>query len=164
MITREYFIIQKTTNGAVVKTRRIEIAMAEMSMQNNPTATVLTVVDTPVKVAGTSVNGISTSDFVLTNGRITYIGKGKRTFMVSSAIASERVGGSGQVAYTFSIAVNGVVLAKSSISRSLGVPEGAIPLQCLVELDENDYVENFVETSSVGLENVRILDLNTIIK
>lgn len=135
--------------------------ISQYYMNGNATTTVISAINTPVKVLGTTTNGPITQKFVNTDNRATYVGSLTRLFKVTSTLSAES-GNNNQVGVY--IAKNGTVLDESEVYGTTG-GNGRyenIVVQTLVELQTNDYIEIYVENST-GVNNILVTDLNTII-
>lgn len=129
-------------------------------MQANATATVIAATGTPVKVAGTTTEGPSTVKFSHTDNRLTYTGALVRRFRVT-AICSFSSGANNQVG-TY-VAKNGTVIDDSetyATANTSGRLENVV-VQTIVDLEENDYVEIFVEnntsTTNITVEAMSVI-------
>lgn len=138
----------------------IQDRYAEIYMVNNSTATTISTINTPVKVDGTTTNGLASSHFTLTSGRITYTGTETLTFIITSTLGVVNQGSGGNISFTFYIAKNGSVEAKSA-SKSSFQPsrEASITTQAIIQLATNDYIEVFAENND-GTDNVLIEYMN----
>jgi len=118
--------------------------------------TTITTAGVFVKVAGT-ITGVTTSaDFTIVgNNRFLYTGKEKRRFKVDVVCSVTSVGNNQTVRARF--AINGVTTAPSEQQQvGVGTRVGNIPLSCMPELEENDYIEfwiaNVNETSNLTVD------------
>ena len=115
----------------------------------------------PIKILGTTV---SNNFFRASNGaadnRIQYLGSKKRFFTVN-ATASFQATNSNNTIYVFYIAKNGTVInrSKTYIYTTNSSDIFAVPLQTVVELSPNDYVEVYVERYS-GTSNMLTVSLS----
>ena len=132
------------------------------TMNGNVTATVVSVITTPYKILGTTVDSSFSQRFSHTNNKSTYIGAITRLFKIES-IASLTTGNN-QLIYIF-IAKNGVVInnsqAKETTSSGSGRSEN-VSSQTIVELSTNDYIEVFV-ANYTATTNITVTDLSVII-
>lgn len=130
----------------------------EAHFQGNVTATSIGVVDTPVKVVGTTSAG-DTNLFTHTTGRLTYNGILTKEFMVVTSMSLTSAAANKK--YTVYIAKNGTVLTKTGISRHVATTTdvGAASISGLVSLAENDYIEIFIENNT-DTTNPTVEDLN----
>lgn len=133
------------------------LAFGEVFMQDNLTNTVISVINTPVKVLGATMAG-NLADFEHSDNRITYRGDETKVFHFVAAMSASRVGG-GSEDYTFYFAVNDIVQNKTHIRRTLTSSGGSISLTGLLSLDTNDYVELWVENNS-GTGDALVEDIN----
>lgn len=133
---------------------------AEAYMNDNVTVTVITTINTPVKVLGTTTAG-DLADFTHTSNRLTYTGTTTKKFMVEAIASINPASGLG-IDYSTYIAVNGVIKA-SSKNRAFSSAGSQIPINsaCLCELATNDYVEVWIENND-NTVNVTMTQLNMI--
>ena len=116
---------------------------------------------TPTKVLGATT---STRMYRASNGgvdnRITYLGNKKRIFSVSAFGSFQPTNGVNTI-YIFYIAKNGVVInqSKTYAFSTNNIDIRSFPLQAIVELNPNDYVEVFVQQYS-GSSNILSVSLN----
>lgn len=141
-------------NDAIRDTNRIAL----ITLNGNATATVLSVLDLPVLVAGVWVEqNISgyTSDV---NGRLTYTNEKPRDTGVAATFTAQKATGGGVDDYTFLLFVNGIgelpSVAKGSLS-STAVSQ--ITVNWNVELVEGDFLEIFV-AGNTSTDDVLIVD------
>ena len=130
----------------------------EVHMQNNATNTVIAAANTPVKVAGVTSNGDSSSDITLGSNIITYTGAETKTFSIEAAANLLRIGFGGNDG-TLYIARNGAVVLKSAIQLTMNGQERPAPIQCFLDLAQNDFVEVWVENNTNG-NDVRVEHMN----
>lgn len=131
-------------------------------MRENATVTTISAVDTPVKVAGTTTGNAINQKFTHSDNRLTYTGALTRDIQVS-AVASF-TGGNNKLIGLY-IAKNGVAVGDSEMYATTdgsGKAE-SITVQTVVECEENDYIEIWVENSSDS-SNVTVGFLNVIAK
>ena len=133
----------------------------EVHMQANGTATIITAVNTPVKIAGTTTNGLASADITLGTNSITYTGTPTRRVKIQASISSHKLGG-GTQDFTYYVSINGSVVVKSGIQMQQNTQERACVAQCIVDINTNDFVEAWVENNS-GTNNVNIEFLNIIL-
>tara|TARA_R110000850_G_scaffold277113_1_gene422909 strand:- start:66344 stop:67750 length:1407 start_codon:yes stop_codon:yes gene_type:complete len=116
---------------------------------------------TPIKVVGvTSSNNMNRASNGGTNNRIQYLGNKKRYFTVNAVGSFQATNGS-NTTYVFYIAKNGVVInqSKSYAFSTNSIDIRTFPIQCIVELNPNDYVEVFARQLS-GTSNMLTVSLN----
>lgn len=129
------------------------------TMTNNATATVISAINTPVKVAGITVNSTETTGFTHANNRLTYEGAFTRDFKVSS-IMTFSSGNNNQIGMY--ITKNGVVIGESETYATAGLAgrfENAT-VQTVVAMDEGDYLEVWIENAT-AVTNVTVEFLST---
>ena len=131
-------------------------------MTNNATTTTISTVDTPVKVLGTTTANAINQKFTHTDNRLTYVGALIRDFQVTATISL--TSGNNKVIGVY-VAKNGTVITSSemySTTSGSGRAE-SVTCQTILELNENDYVEIWVENSS-NADDVTVEYLNVICK
>lgn len=111
-------------------------------------ATNFTVVNTPVKIAGTTTAANLFRVTAPVNNRLTYTGRKTRRFQVMCSLSM--VSASLNKYFTFYIAKNGTVLPESrqQMQLILTSDRASITLSCTVELATNDYVEVWVANNT----------------
>jgi len=118
--------------------------------------TIIGVAGTFVKVLGTTTEVTTSADFTAVgNNRFLYTGKEKRRFKVDNVCSITSTGNNQTVRARF--AVNGATIAASEQQQvGVGTRVGNIPLSCMPELEENDYIEfwiaNVNETSNLTVD------------
>lgn len=135
--------------------------VSQYYMRNNATATNIALINTPVKVAGVTINGDLTSKFTNTDNRATYTGATARIFKVTATLSASS-GNNNQIG-TY-ISKNGVLLEDSEVySTTSGTGKAQnVTVQTIVVLDTFDYIEIFVENKT-STTNITVQDLNVII-
>lgn len=132
-------------------------------MVGNATVTTIATVGTPVLIAGTTTETTITQRFtVSTSNRATYIGSLTRDFSIQGTFSLTSSNNNQVTTYIYK---NGSVLIEStsiSTTNSGGRLEGGA-IQCLVQLEENDYIEVWVENNT-GANDITVEDLNLIIQ
>ncbi|NHN27452.1 hypothetical protein FIA58_017365 [Flavobacterium jejuense] len=116
---------------------------------------------TPIKILGaTSSNNFFRASNGSADNRIQYLGSKKRFFTVNAA-ASFQATSSSNTIYVFYIAKNGTVInrSKTYIYTTNTNDIFAFPLQTVVEMSPNDYVEVYVERYS-GTSNMLTVSLS----
>lgn len=138
-------------------------SIAYYTMTANATTTDITVTNTPVKVAGTTILQAISQRFTMpSNNRGTYGGAILRDFKVT-AFASASAGNNDEMGMY--IAKNGTVITASrarSTANASGKAEG-ITTQAVVSLAQNDYLEVFVENET-AVQDITVTDLSVIIE
>ena len=120
---------------------------AQVSMHDNTTATVIGVIDTPVKVAGTfSVGTVST--FTADNtGKLTYTGATTTTVQFAASVTLDVVGTNQDL--TIQLHKNGIAIPAAKISRTVtSGSAGNVGLFYNIPMTASDYVEIYVANSS----------------
>ena len=131
-------------------------------MSNNVTVTTISTVDTPVKVLGTSTANSINQKFTHTDNRLTYVGALIRDFQVTATLSL--TSGNNKIIGVY-VAKNGIVISSSemySTTSGTGRSE-SLTCQTIVELNQNDYVEIWVENSS-NINDITVEYLNVICK
>ena len=119
-----------------------------ITLTGNSTETVISTVDTPVKVAGTWVDQESNLFTFDASGRLTYIGERDLRVPIDIACSFIRASG-GSNPYTACIAINGVPVDETCLSMTLSSSvrdQGTLIWQHTFQTD--DYVELWVESNS----------------
>jgi len=121
---------------------------ALISLQNNATATIISAVSTPVKVAGTWVIEGDSQFSSDTTGRTTYDGFKDARLPTGYSLSVEPVSGTNVTISAF-VAINGVVVANSRRpgTASAGQP-ASITIPWQITYSQGDYVEAFVQNDS----------------
>lgn len=135
-------------------------AISNYHMNENLTATTISVIGDTYKVAGTTSSASITQKFTNTDNRATYTGAILRDFKVTAVLSAES-GNNNQIGIY--IAKNGTVIPESEIyitTNASGRAEGGVS-QVIVELGENDYIEIFVENAT-STSDVTISELSVI--
>lgn len=127
-------------------------------------------VTTTLNPTGTNfkLSGVTTSNNLFrfsrgaTDNRLQYLGSKKRFFKVSGA-ASFQASASGTI-YIFYIAKNGVVINQSKVYLNSNSVNDILapPIETIVELTTNDYIEVFAQRFS-GTGNILTVSLNLVI-
>ena len=136
--------------------------VSQYYMNGNATATTISAISTPVKIAGTTTSASVTQKFTNTDNRATYIGSFVRYFKVTATLSATS-GNNNQVGVY--IAKNGAIINESEVygtTSGTGRAENIV-VQTLVKLSTNDYIEIFVENAT-ATNNVTVTDLNVIIE
>ena len=100
---------------------------------------------TPAKAAGTTTS-MGLNGFSHSSNRLTYTQATTRTFHVTASLSASTA--SGAETCDFSIRKNGAVITGATIRREVANNDvGAVSVECLVSLAQNDYVEIWVESA-----------------
>lgn len=136
-----------------------DVIYGEAFFQGNSTETVISAINTPVKVNATYSSG-ELQGFTQVNGTLTYTENVTRVFSASVSLTASMDLVSADI--TVYIVKNGAVIAKSGQNPFLGgVSPAFVPIsvQCLVSLDQTDTIEIFVENNT-NTDNITVQDLN----
>ena len=131
-------------------------------MNDNATVTTISTIDTPVKVAGTTIAVSINQKFTHTNNRLTYTGAIEKSFKIIGV--SSFISGNNNV-IGFNFFKNGTII-NSNLSKATANSSGRaenITFQTITNLSENDYIEVYVQNKS-GTQNITVEDLNVIIE
>lgn len=129
---------------------------AQVTLHGNATATVITTVGTPVKVAGTWVAGTVSSFTADTTGRLTYTGATETVVSVRASVTLVPVGVS-QV-LTIYFAKNGSVITDSRITRTVSAGStGNVGLFYNIDVTDGDYLEIFV-SNGTSTNDITVVD------
>jgi len=128
-------------------------------MTNNATVTTIGAVDTPVKASGTTTANAINQKFTHTDNRLTYVGALIRDFQVTATVSL--TSGNNNLIGVY-VAKNGTVIPSSEMySTSSGGKAESITCQTILELNENDYIEIWVEnntaTSDITTEYLNVI-------
>jgi hypothetical protein len=133
----------------------------EVTMDDNATNTTISIQDTAVLVAGTTVAGVTSSNVTAsTAGRLTYTAATARDFKVTATISHTKIG-AGSQQFEFFIAKNGTIETKTRQATSFAnTALGPTSLSGIINLAQNDYVEVFVantgSTDDVRINNIQL--------
>lgn len=128
------------------------------SMQGNSTETVIAIIGTPVKVAGTFVVGRSSGFTPDTTGRVTYDLLNTVITPISVSMAVQMATG-GSDTVKACVAINGTVVPESCIRTIVNASgAGNIFLTWQEELTQNDFIEVFVQNDT-DTTNIIVLDM-----
>lgn len=125
--------------------------------------TTLSPTGTSFKLSGTTTsNNLFRFSRGATDNRLQYLGSKKRFFRVSGA-TSFQASASGTV-YIFFIAKNGVIINQSKVYLNSNSVNDILapPIEAIVELTTNDYIEVFAQRYS-GSGNILTVSLNLVI-
>lgn len=145
-------------NKGISNTRVI----SNYTMNGNATVTPITTVSTPVKILGTTINNSITGKFDNSvSNRSTYTGAFSRVLKVVAILSLTSNNNNVIGCY---IVKNGTII---NDSRVYGTTSGSgrsenIVCQTLIELNQDDYIEIFIENNT-GTNNITVSDLNVII-
>ena len=136
--------------------------IANYYMNGNATSTTISAANTEVKAAGTTTSNSVTQKFTNTDNRATYNGAISRFFKCTATLSVES--GNNQQIGVY-IAKNGSVIGSTEVygtTSGNGRAENIVA-QGLFELQENDYVEVWVENATSSTD-ITVTDLNLIIQ
>ena len=119
---------------------------------------------TPTKLVGTTTsNNLFRFSRGGTDNRLQYLGTQKRFFRISGSASFQS--GAGAAVYILYVAKNGIVINQSKVYLSSAVNSSdvlAVPIQTIVELNTNDYIEVYADRYS-GVGNILTVSLNLIV-
>ena len=136
--------------------------IGNLYMLNNATATVISGSGVPTKVLGTTTPNAINQKFSHSDNRLTYTGGLIRDFQVS--VTTSLTSGNNNVIGVY-VAKNGTIIAESEMygtTSSSGRAE-SISCQTILEMEENDYIEIWVENNTAA-QNITVEYMNVIIK
>jgi len=136
--------------------------IGNLYMLNNATATVISGSGVPTKVLGTTTPNAINQKFSHSDNRLTYTGGLIRDFQVS--VTTSLTSGNNNVIGVY-VAKNGTILTESEMygtTSSAGRAE-SISCQTILEMEENDYIEIWVENNT-ATQNITVEYMNVIIK
>lgn len=136
--------------------------IGNLYMLNNATATVISGSGVPAKVLGTTTPNAINQKFSHTNNRLTYTGGLIRDFQVS--VTTSLTSGNNNVIGVY-VAKNGTIITESEMygtTSSAGRAE-SITCQTILEMQENDYIEIWVENNTSS-QNITVEYMNVICK
>jgi hypothetical protein len=136
--------------------------IGNLYMLNNATATVISGSGVPTKVLGTTTANAINQKFSHSDNRLTYTGGLIRDFQVS--VTTSLTSGNNNVIGVY-VAKNGAIIAESEMygtTSSSGRAE-SISCQTILEMQENDYIEIWVENNT-ATQNITVEYMNVIIK
>jgi hypothetical protein len=130
----------------------------------NGSVTTITTVDTWVKLNTVATTSLFSAggELVHTNNRITYTGAIPRVFQIEGII-SVSSGNNHEIHAAFFRDGTLYPCSEQSVVASSGGKSGALPFQCVIELQENEYVEVWVKNST-ATTNITLSNLNVITK
>lgn len=135
--------------------------IAQYYMNGNATATTIATIGTAVKIAGTTTAASFNQKFDHTDNKATYVGSRKRFFKVAATLSAES-GNNNEIGIY--IAKNGTLLTESEVyitTNAGGRAENGV-VQTIVELEQDDYIEIFVENDT-STSDVTVSELNVIV-
>ena len=136
--------------------------IGNLYMLNNTTTTVISGSGVPTKVLGTTTANVINQKFSHSNNRLTYTGGLIRDFQVS--VTTSLTSGNNNVIGVY-VAKNGTIITESEMygtTSSSGRAE-SISCQTILEMQENDYIEIWVENNTAS-QNITVEYMNVIIK
>jgi len=136
--------------------------IGNLYMLNNATTTVISGSGVPTKVLGTTTANAINQKFSHSDNRLTYTGGLIRDFQVS--VTTSLTSGNNNVIGVY-VAKNGSIIAESEMygtTSSSGRAE-SISCQTILEMQENDYIEIWVENNT-ATQNITVEYMNVIIK
>ena len=143
------------TSGIQISSIADEI-YAQVTMHGNATATVISTINIPVKVAGTWVAGTVASFTASTTGRLAYTGGTTETVSFRASVTLVPVG-TNQV-LTIQFAKNGVVIPDSRITRIVTAgARGNVSLFYNSAMTASDYMEIFV-SNGTSTNDITVVD------
>lgn len=136
--------------------------VAHYYMIGNATATTISVAGTPVKAAGTTLDGPNISKFTQTANRATYGGNLTEFFQVSVSLAMTS-GNNNQLSVY--VAKNGATIASSQMTATAngGGRVESTSTFGVTELAPTDYIEVWV-ANETGTSNITVTELQVIAK
>lgn len=138
-------------------------SIASMSMVGNATDTTISVVNTPVKVAGTTSAGSINQKFTHASNKLTYDGEIDRSFRVT-AVASLSSGNNNDLSvFVYKNGSTQIVESEAPVSTSGSGNVENVTCQTITEMTESDYVEIWVENRT-GTTDVIVEALNVIVE
>lgn len=131
-------------------------------MVDNTVTTTISATDTPVKISGTTTANSINQKFTHTDNKLTYVGALIRDFQISANASF--TSGNNQVIGLY-VAKNGTVISSSEMYATTSGSGRAESINCqtIVSLDENDYIEMWIENST-STPNITVEYLNVIVK
>ena len=136
--------------------------LAQYYMISNSTATTISAIDTFYKIAGTTLEGVTPSNFSLTDNKATFTGNNTTNFKVT-AILSLTSGNNQDI--HIQIAKNGIVQARSNqeiLTGGSGQAQNLV-VKDIFTLATNDYIEIFT-ANKTSATNITVINLNVIIE
>ena len=148
--------VTAVNNGGIEISSIAEAIYAQVTMHGNTTATVISTINVPVKVAGTWVVGTNSSFTASTTGRLTYTGGTTETVAFRASVTLVPVG-TNQV-LTIQFAKNGTVIPEAKITRTVSAgASGNVSVFYNASMTSSDYMEIFVSNGS-STNNITVVD------
>ena len=120
---------------------------AQVVLHGNATATVITIQNTPVKVAGTFVTDAAASFTTDATGRLTYTGSTTTVVQFVASVTLVPVGTNQLL--TIQLAKNGVPITNAKMTRTVSAgASGNVSIVFNISMATSDYVELFVANNS----------------
>lgn len=139
----------------------------EYYMTGNTTETPIATLYTPVKIAGTTTEGLNNSYFTHSSNRLTYNNSVTNIFEIRAQLSWEMVGSTSQETIKCYIYLNGSVIGKSTMTGRVdddGDAPFIISVQCLTEISQNDYIEIWLSVETGATQNILVNDMNVIVQ
>lgn len=147
-----------------LNTQKDDVATGNLYLTSNAQTT-FTAVNTPTKILGTTTAPVVNLFRVTSpsNNRLTYTGNKTRRFQVIGSLTAIQV--SSNIAFTFYIAKNGVILpeSKQKIISKNAADQISLTISCAQLLAPNDYLEVWVEDNT-NTTAVTIVTMNLAIQ
>lgn len=136
-------------------------SQASYYMAGNTTPTVITGSSNPTKAAGTTIESLTTKDFVNTDNRSEFIGFETKYFIAKSVASITAPNNRDIVGY---ITRNGVIINESQgvVTADGNNNEVALISKCKILLTYGDYIEFWVGNQT-NTNNITVRNLNTTI-
>lgn len=148
--------VQAVNTGGIEISSIAEAIYAQVTMHGNTTATVISTINVPVKVAGTWVVGTNSSFTASTTGRLTYTGGTTETVVFRASVTLVPVG-TNQV-LTIQFAKNGTVIPEAKITRTVSAgASGNVSVFYNASMTSSDYMEIFVSNGS-STNDITVVD------
>jgi len=155
MDERPSIILQKENTGTEIK-----INSYACTHIDTPAETTITTAGVFVKVAGLTGEVTSSADIVVSTNRFTYTGEATRRFKLDIVASLTSTNNNQVVRGRF--AVNGTTIQASEQEKTgVGTNVGTLPLSCMPELSQNDYIEFWIaNTSGTGNLQANYMNMN----
>jgi len=139
--------------------------VSQYSMNGNNTQTVISNINTPVKIQGNTISSSVTQKFINTDNRATCVNDTKELYKITYTLSCES-GNNNQIGCY--IAIDGTPISESEIyitTNGNGKFE-SVSVQLLQWLSYGQYVEGFIENNTGGNNpnNITVTEMNVIIK
>lgn len=137
-------------------------SLSEYYFTDNAVPTPIAVTGTFYKILGTTLSGLYSQKFTLTDNRATYTGAVTRYFRATAIVSASAAANQ---LIVVKIAKNGVVIDSSKGSATTSANNRAENIKCqtIVELLPNDYIELFI-TNATNNSAILPLDMNLILE